>query len=217
MMKKEKANVKSGASAKRFMTTILAALVLEFSAGEVVAADPVSDLQERIFAHDELSADFTSRVEKKGGKVQTSSGTLALKRPGSLMMHTQKPDELLLFTKDDAICYYDPFVNQLSIFSKSQSSSSPFVLLTTRDKSVWSGYRVERDGESWVLTPKRPRDVLSMRISFDGQNISALTLTLKDGSTSVYELSSVKNSVSKDAFDTSIPSDAEVDDERGAD
>lgn len=217
MMKKEKAYVSSGVSVKRLLTAALVALVLGFSACQVAAADPVSDLQDRLFAHDELSADFTSRVEKKGGRVQTSSGTLALKRPGSLMMHTKKPDELLLFTRDDAICYYDPFVNQLSIFSKRQSSSSPFVLLTTRDKSVWNGYKVEQDGQSWTLTPRRPRDVLSMRISFEGQNIRTLTLTLKDGSVSVYELSSIKNSVSNDAFDTSIPSDVEVDDERGAD
>jgi outer membrane lipoprotein carrier protein len=180
-------------------------------------SDDASELKDKVFAFNELSANFAAKVQKAGGGVQSSSGTIALRRPGSLMMHTTKPDELLLFTRGDEVCYYDPFVNQLTIFSKSQSYSSPFMLLATRDAKAWGGYSITRSGSTWTLVARHPRDVKSMDISFDGSAIKSLVLHMKDGTVSTYELSSIRSSVASDAFDVKIPSDAEIDDERGAD
>ena len=202
---------------RRLAGKALLAAFIAASASASALADDAASLKDKIFAFDELSADFSATTQKAGGGVQSSSGTIALKRPGSLMMHTVKPDELMLFTKGDEVCYYDPFVNQLTIFSKSQSYSSPFMLLATKDEKAWGAYDVKRDGGTWTLKAKHPKDVKSMEISFDGSAIKSLKLHMKDGTTSSYELSSLKPSVAKGAFDVEIPSDAEIDDERGAD
>ncbi|MGN0908102.1 MAG: outer membrane lipoprotein chaperone LolA [Succinivibrio sp.] len=196
---------------------LAAAAAFAALSGAIARADDSASLKDRIFAFDELSATFSATTQKAGGGTQSSSGTIALRRPGSLVMHTLKPDELLLFTRGDEVCYYDPFVNQLTIFSKSQSYSSPFMLLATRDEKAWGEYDVKRSGDTWTLAAKHPRDVLSMEIGFDGSAIRFLKLRLKDGSTSSYELGSIRNSVDDGAFDVKIPSDAEIDDERGAD
>lgn len=202
---------------RRLAGKALLAAFIAASASASALADDAASLKDKIFAFDELTADFSATTQKAGGGAQSSSGTIALKRPGSLMMHTTKPDELMLFTKGDEVCYYDPFVNQLTIFSKSQSYSSPFMLLATRDEKAWGAYDVRRDGDTWTLEARRPKDVKSMEISFDGSAIKSLVLHMKDGTISTYELSSLKPSVAKGAFDVEIPSDAEIDDERGAD
>ncbi len=216
--------IKTGAACARAFARMIhapKAAALMAAAAVVLSApaqaDDAASLRDKIFAFSELSADFSATTQKAGGGTQASSGTIALRRPGSLMMHTTKPDELFLFTKGDDVCYYDPFVNQVTLFSRSQSYSSPFMLLATKDEKAWGAYDIRRDGDTWTLTARHPRDVRSMEIAFDGSAIKSLVLHLKDGTTSTYELTSLKASVENNAFDVEIPSDAEIDDERGAD
>ena len=178
-------------------------------------ADTKEELQLKLSTLNALSSTFSQTVTRKDGSlVSKSSGRLSLKKPDKFMLHTTSPDEQVLFTKGSTVYFYDPFVNQVSIFDKQELYSSPFMLLTTKSESVWGQYEVAKDGNSYVLKAKNPGQVVSIKLEFQGDLVSDLYVKLKDGNTNRYTLSQVKTRVSDSSFEYKIPEDAQIDDER---
>ena len=176
------------------------------------SADTKEELQSKLSTLNALSSQTVTR--KDGSLVSKSSGRLSLKKPDKFMLHTTSPDEQVLFTKGNTVYFYDPFVNQVSIFDKQELYSSPFMLLTTKSESVWGQYEVAKGGNSYVLKAKNPGQVVSIKLEFQGDLVSDLYVQLKDGNTNRYTLSQVKTQVSDSSFEYKIPEDAQIDDER---
>ncbi|NLK84721.1 MAG: outer membrane lipoprotein chaperone LolA [Aeromonadales bacterium] len=178
-------------------------------------ADDVTSLQKIIFKQEAFKSSFNQDVKRSDGKeVAKSSGTLALKRPDRLMLHTLSPDEQVLFTKGNDVLYYDPFVNQVSIFSKKNLYTSPFMLLTSKSSEIWGKYTVKACGDTYTLTPKSVGEVRSIKIVVANDAIKDLYILMKDGNTNHYALSDITYSVSDSVFDYTIPQDVQIDDER---
>lgn len=179
------------------------------------SADTKEELQSKLSTLNALSSTFSQTVTRKDGSlVSKSSGRLSLKKPDKFMLHTTSPDEQVLFTKGSSVYFYDPFVNQVSIFDKQELYSSPFMLLTTKSESVWGQYEVAKVCNSYVLKAKNPGQVVSIKLEFQGDLVSDLYVRLKDGNTNRYTLSQVKTQVSDSSFEYKIPEDAQIDDER---
>ncbi len=179
------------------------------------SADTKSELQAKLSTLNALSSTFSQTVTRKDGSlVSQSSGRLALKKPDKFMLHTTSPDEQVLFTKGNTVYFYDPFVNQVSIFDKQELYSSPFMLLTSKSESVWGQYDVEKSGNAYVLKAKNQGQVVSIKLELQGELVSELYVQLKDGNTNHYTLSQVKTQVSDSSFEYKIPEDAQIDDER---
>ena len=179
------------------------------------SADTKSELQAKLSTLNALSSTFSQTVTRKDGSlVSQSSGRLALKKPDKFMLHTTSPDEQVLFTKGNTVYFYDPFVNQVSIFDKQELYSSPFMLLTSKSESVWGQYDVEKAGNAYVLKAKNQGQVVSIKLELQGELVSELYVQLKDGNTNHYTLSQVKPQVSDSSFEYKIPEDAQIDDER---
>ena len=179
------------------------------------SADTKSELQAKLSTLNALSSTFSQTVTRKDGSlVSQSSGRLALKKPDKFMLHTTSPDEQVLFTKGNTVYFYDPFVNQVSIFDKQELYSSPFMLLTSKSESVWGQYEVEKAGNAYVLKAKNQGQVVSIKLELQDELVSELYVQLKDGNTNHYTLSQVKTQVSDSSFEYKIPEDAQIDDER---
>lgn len=193
-------------------TVMVAALV---SVSFQASADTKEELQSKLSTLNAFSSTFSQTVTRKDGSlVSQSSGRLALKKPDKFMLHTTSPDEQVLFTKGNTVYFYDPFVNQVSIFDKQELYSSPFMLLTSKSESVWGQYEVAKDGNSYVLKAKNPGQVVSIKLELQGDLVSDLYVQLKDGNTNHYTLSQAKSQVSDSSFEYKIPEDAQIDDER---
>ena len=143
------------------------------------SADTKEELQSKLSTLNALSSTFSQTVTRKDGSlVSKSSGRLSLKKPDKFMLHTTSPDEQVLFTKGNTVYFYDPFVNQVSIFDKQELYSSPFMLLTTKSESVWGQYEVTKGGNSYVLKAKNPGQVVSIKLEFQGDLVSDLYETI---------------------------------------
>lgn len=196
-----------------FVKAVIVAFLV--SASFQASADTKEELQSKLSTLNALSSTFSQTVTRKDGSlVSKSSGRLSLKKPDKFMLHTTSPDEQVLFTKGNTVYFYDPFVNQVSIFDKQELYSSPFMLLTTKSESVWGQYEVAKGGNSYVLKAKNPGQVVSIKLEFQGDLVSDLYVQLKDGNTNRYTLSQVKTQVSDSSFEYKIPEDAQIDDER---
>ncbi len=178
-------------------------------------ASPKDDLKERLQSFKALSSSFEQEVIKADGSiVSTSKGRLLVSKPDRLMMHTETPDEQYLFTKGDAVYFYDPFVNQLSIFSVADLNTAPFLLLNSDDKKLWDQYEVKSQGQSFTLRPHSSKEFKEIELKFKDNMLERLVIFMKDGNKNIYKLSSQSSQVNLKDFDISIPEDAEVDDER---
>lgn len=180
-----------------------------------VYADAISELQQIFAKHTSMSAAFNQQVTKLNGEVVSSAdGTLAIKKPDSLMMHTLSPDEQVLFTKGNDVYFYDPFINQVTIFDKKDLYTSPFLLLTSNRADIWNQYKVTKESGVYRLVPKKKADIKELSLKFNGDDISSISISLMDGNINTYNLSGIKYTVENNAFSYSIPEDAQIDDER---
>ncbi len=199
----------------KFIKYLAAAVCLSYALSGTALADDKADLKAKLNAFNEFSASFVQEVTDKSGKeVMNSSGIIALQKPAKFMLHTLNPDEQVLFCAGNDIYFYDPFVNQVSIFSRSELSASPFILLSDMSDNVWANYDVRHENGVYIITPNRQGDIVNLRLSFKGSDIDTISLVMKDGNINTYKLSDGRRSADPQVFEYKIPEDAEVDDER---
>lgn len=178
-------------------------------------ADDAVELKNILSKYSALSAEFEQTVTKTDGSViSETKGTLSLKKPDKFMLHTTEPDEQLLYTKGLEVYFYDPFVNQVTIFDRSSIYTSPFALLTSADSKVWNNYSVKKQGDGFLLTPLRSELLTKIVLLLANETLKELKVTFKDGNTSHYRFSSVADRADEKVFDYTLPADVQVDDER---
>lgn len=185
------------------------------SAASSVHADDSLELIKMLGSRNSISATFSSQTKNaKGTVVSVQSGSLKLKKPSHFMMHTMEPDETVLYTKGSSVVYYDAFVNQATVFSKKDLYTSPFMLLNSSDKKLWSQYKVQSLGKCYSLTPLKDKTVSKITLCFDNSRINELTLNMADGNTTVYKLTEQSSTLTDSDFSYTIPDDAQIDDQR---
>lgn len=173
-----------------------------------------------------LTANFNQEVYADSGEVLSrSSGDLALQRPSQFIMNTIEPDKIILYTKDNAIYYYDDAVNQVTIYSMDMLKHNPFLLLIEQNSDVWDDFTVSQDGERYTLVPKASQDIKSLTLSFapytlkdeagnSRRVLDSITIRMNDGNTNFYHFSSQKSRVEPHRFEVILPSGVEYNDER---
>ena len=166
-----------------------------------------------------LSADFSQTVTSVGGKnVQQGSGKLQIKRPNLFRMDTKSPQETQIIADGKTLWYYDPFVQQVTAqWVKDAVNNTPFVLLTSNDKSHWNQYSVTQNSDTFVLKPKaKNSNIKQFDIRVDANGVlKNFSTTEKDGQTNLYVLRNITNQTLADSlFQFSVPKGVELDDQR---
>ena len=70
-------------------------------------------------------------------------------------MDTKSPQETQIIADGKTLWYYDPFVQQVTAqWVKDAVNNTPFVLLTSNDKSHWSQYSVTQNADTFVFKTK---------------------------------------------------------------
>ena len=193
--------------------------LLTLAATQVALADPMGELQSRLSQVNVLSADFSQTVTAAGGKnVQQGSGKLQIKRPNLFRMDTKSPHETQIISDGKTLWYYDPFVQQVTAqWVKDAVNNTPFVLLTSDDKSHWAQYDVSQQADSFTLKPKAKNSSIKqfdIRVDANGV-LKNFSTTEKDGQTNLYVLRNITNQALPDnLFQFAVPKGVELDDQR---
>ena len=197
----------------------MTALTALLSASNFAFADAADELQNRLNQVTVLSADFSQTVTSVGGKnVQQGSGKLQIKRPNLFRMDTKSPQETQIIADGKTLWYYDPFVQQVTAqWVKDAVNNTPFVLLTSNDKSHWNQYSVTQNADTFVLKPKAKNSNIKqfdIRVDTNGV-LKNFSTTEKDGQTNLYVLRNITNQTLADSlFQFSVPKGVELDDLR---
>ena len=177
------------------------------------------ELQNRLNKVDVLSADFAQTVMSANGKnVQQGNGRLQIKRPNLFRMDTKSPQETQIIADGQTLWFYDPFVEQATAnWVKDAVNNTPFVLLTSNDKSHWEQYSVEQKSDTFVLTPKaKNSNIKQFDIRIDESGVLKGFSTIeKDGQSNQYVLRNISNqNLDSALFKFSVPKGVELDDQR---
>ena len=141
-----------------------------------------------------------------------------VKRPNLFRMDTQQPQENQIISDGKNLWFYDPFVSQVTVNTVEDAvNNTPFVLLTSNNKSHWDQYDVTQNADTFVLKPKAKKSSIKqfdVRIDANGVMKGFSTIE-RDGQSNLYLLRNIASSnLSNDLFKFSVPKGAEVDDQR---
>lgn len=166
-----------------------------------------------------FSANFTQKVVSEAGELlEQSSGKLAISKPNLANWHTVEPDELAIVSDGSDVWFYNPWIEQVSVYSLSAAiAKTPILLLTSKDESLWQQYtvsqemvsqeqfaqesahqnKVNKQGERFVISAKDPNSqIKSLTLVFStnvqeeqGSELSQFSFLDATGQVSHIELS----------------------------
>lgn len=179
-----------------------------------------AQLLELLAPYQQLSAQFQQVVvDRNGEQVQQLEGSLHVARPAKLYWETLAPDESVLVADGETIWYYNPFVEQVSIYSQQESlQQSPFLLLFDPTSPQWQNYSVEQDeGRYWIIGQDA---AVGQRIAVQfnsQQQLSAVVVDDGQGQVSTISLTDIDSNITHadSFFQFTPPAGTFIDDQRG--
>ncbi|KZN62993.1 outer membrane lipoprotein chaperone LolA [Pseudoalteromonas luteoviolacea] len=203
------------------------ALVLGVTIGamsQAVASDAES-LKSKLKALSTFQADFKQQVkDEEGMLLQDGEGNIALKYPSKIRWEQTAPDETLLVSDGKKTFYFDSFAEQVTVMNTAGLiDTTPFVLLTTQDKTQWQKYQVQKTEAGYRVSPKQnvESQVELLDIVFKKQGVEIDSISIKDasGQTSTFKFANSKTNLELDdaSFTFKIPHGVVIDDQTESD
>ena len=135
-----------------------------------------------------INAKFSQVVVNEQGEIlQEANGTLTISKPNLVNWHTTEPDETLIVSDGTDLWFYDPFIDQVSLYSFNKSiANTPVLLLTSEDPTLWDNYRViQHQSNSYVIHSLNTNSqVKSLGLIFNNDQLSKLSLVDSTGQVS---------------------------------
>lgn len=202
-----------------FKKSLLGFALFSLAGASFADEQSVAELQSRLEKASQYSADFDQTVRSsKGKQVQSGKGKFQVKRPNLFRMDTKSPQENQIISDGETLWFYDPFVSQVTAnWVRDAVNDTPFVLLTSNDKSHWEKYDVQQNADTFVLKPKSKKGNLKqfdVRIDANGL-LKGFSTIERDGQSNLYVLRNITTgSVASDLFKFSVPKGVQLDDQR---
>ena len=203
---------------KMSLKKILATAVLMTASMLTNAQSVKQELQDQLAQLKPFSADFTQIVTSaEGDNLSTAQGLMQLQRPNQFRWETVSPDEQLIVSDGESIWLYNPFVEQVSIYSlKDAIANTPFMLIAGSEQTAWESYRVTKQaGIYTVNTPNDPTAAV-FTLQFKQGAIAQFSVQEQQGQHSQFALTNHKtmNKMDPALFNFNIPEDTDIDDQR---
>ena len=181
-----------------------------------------------------FSANFNQEVHSEAGELLgQSSGKLSISKPDLVNWHTTEPDELVIVSDGQDVWFYNPWIEQVSVYSLLAAiAQTPILLLTNKDKALWQSYNVAHqntisakatadklEGERFVITSKEANSqIKSLTLRFNNTNGQLKQFSFLDasGQTSHIKLSHYEDTKLPvpSLFKFNVPDGVQIDDQR---
>ncbi|MGP1959000.1 MAG: outer membrane lipoprotein chaperone LolA [Arsenophonus sp. NC-CH8-MAG3] len=197
---------------------ILGLLEITFHINQVLA-DATTELQMRLDRINSFHATFIQKVTSiDGDLIQQGEGQLWIKQPNLFNWHMISPDESWLVSDGTNLWFYNPFVEQVTLTLLSQATTdTPFMLITRNNLQDWKRYKVNQNGNNFLLTAIKNKGNLkhfSITIQPDG-TIQQFSTVEKDDQISSYQIKDQKNiNIDSNKFKFNPPQGLTIDDQR---
>ena len=195
-------------------------LITAFFGSFSVTAEPVeTELRKLLADYDGFTAEFNQQVKDTNDNLlHSASGKLVFKQPGKFIWQIVKPEEELLMSNGKTLWWFNPFLEQVSIFDAEDAvATTPFALLVSQQDEVWNKFSITKLESGFLVKPKNDNNsqVSQLSIYFDDFLLNEIVITDRTQQTSSYVLNKQKFKKKLDvSFDFEIPDDIEIDDQR---
>jgi outer membrane lipoprotein carrier protein len=169
-----------------------------------------------------FSAEFTQQIfDDAGNELQQGSGLLSVSKPNLVNWQTTLPDESLIVSDGENLWFYDPFVEQVSVYTlESAIANTPILLITSNDEKLWQDYSVNQltDNRYLVTAKNENARVKSLELSFAKSvynvELSAFNILDATGQLSVITLKHQNTAPKPSLFKFTVPEGVYLDDQR---
>lgn len=193
--------------------------LLGFASFTTTANTTEQELRNMLAKYDGYTASFDQEVKDvQGTLLHKAQGTMSFEQPGKFIWQVTEPEEEVLTSNGNTVWWYNPFVEQVSIFDSQQAvDKTPFALLVSQDDQTWAQFDISKEDNDFVVASKSDSDaaVRELRIRFDGDKLSKILILDRSMQTSEYRIEQQTFMDIEDSqFNFVIPDDTEIDDQR---
>jgi outer membrane lipoprotein carrier protein len=197
---------------------IVATAVLMTASMLTHAQSVKEELQDQLAQLKPFSADFTQTVmSAEGDNLSTAQGLMQLQRPNQFRWETVSPDEQLIVSDGESMWMYNPFIEQVSIYSlKDAIANTPFMLIAGAEQAAWEEYRVTKKADVYTVTTPNDPAAAVFTLQFNQGEIAQFSVQEQQGQNSQFALTNHKtmNKMDPALFNFIIPEDTDIDDQR---
>lgn len=177
------------------------------------------ELQNKLNVFDGYQANFKQVVtDIEANIIHQADGKLVFKQPGKFIWEVTAPEEELLISNGRYVWWYNPFVEQVSIFDVQQAvTQTPFALLVSKDPSIWKQFSISKENNIYVITPVdlSQAQVIKLTLTIIDNDLEKIVITSRSQQVSEYTLSGQsKFNPQADMFEFEMPAGIDVDDQR---
>lgn len=184
----------------------------------VLAMTPAEQLQNKLNAIHTMSAHFSQKVTVKKKTVSKSSGSMALKRPGTFRWETKDPMEQLIVADGKKMWIYDVELEQVSVKTQQKGLGGTAALfLSGYDEDATQDFLVteQNNGSSSTFNLKTKTDKENfqrIQLIFTNDQLTALELYDQLGQVTYVTFSNIKmnQNVSATLFQFKPPKGVDV-------
>ncbi|RTE87179.1 MULTISPECIES: outer membrane lipoprotein chaperone LolA [Gammaproteobacteria] len=202
---------------KRFviLITVGCALTVLSVQAQQEQSEALTSLKANLDQIETLAGDFEQTVYENNEVLQSLSGNFVLARDSLLRWETLSPEPSTLVADGETLWYYDPFIEQVSLFDQQQMTESNALLVLLETSAELEGMRVTRDNLEWSIQGEDESQSLRMNFSPDGvlQGLHIQT-GMNQFSVITFTNLQVNDSVDSNIFEFQIPEGVMVDDQR---
>lgn len=193
--------------------------MLGFASFTTTANTTEQELRNMLAKYDGYTASFDQEVKDvQGTLLHKAQGTMSFEQPGKFIWQVTEPEEEILTSNGNTVWWYNPFVEQVSIFDSQQAvDKTPFALLVSQDDQTWAQFDISKENYDFVVASKSDSDaaVRELRIRFDGDKLSKILILDRSMQTSEYRIEQQTfKDIEDSLFNFVIPDDTEIDDQR---
>lgn len=202
----------------RFINQLI--VIFLFTTTSVFAASSSAALSELLNSVQSMQANFTQTIkDTRGKKGQSSTGKMALQRPGKFRWEIIKPMPQLIIANQQKLWIYDPDLEQVTIRSlKGSSDETPALLLSHDNAALDSHFDIsmqedKASGWQWFkLKPKKTDNMFNtVQIGFQNKHLQEMQLEDNLGNVTLIVFSKLQTNPSLSASLFTFKARANVD------
>lgn len=183
---------------KKFKMLFMVVILTSTFTAAVFAETPENQLNSLLSNFHSMSANFKQNASIKKGTGKTSSGSMAIQRPGKFRWEIAQPNHQIIIADGKNLWIYDVDLEQATKKKLTKDTNSPAILLSGSTSAIEKRFKItsfrERgDRLHFQLKPKQNHDMFqSVELEFINQMLSIMSVNDNLGSKTTFYFSNVK-------------------------
>ncbi|EGN75755.1 periplasmic chaperone LolA [Idiomarina sp. A28L] len=215
----------------RKIASVVGISVLALSSVLLITTNPAhaesNELQEQLEKLHSLQGTFVQEVFDNEQLLQEAAGSFYLQRPAKLRWVTDEPDASVLVADGETIWFYNPFIEQVTLYTQADAMEANPLLLLLDSAANWNNFEITEissvavsDTQASVMQFWRVIDPQSygssLTLGFEDEQLQQLVVDDGQGQKSIFHLriEAQNEPINDEQFNFKVAPGTDIDDQR---